>query len=59
MDSGFTEIRSNLTFLRAAGYLNDRINLSIACYLFTIAIVIRDLALQSCKRKIKSQITTV
>jgi hypothetical protein len=53
MDSGFTERRSNLTLLRAAAHLNDSKRLSIAYYLAPVAIVIKDLNLQSDQREIK------
>jgi hypothetical protein len=46
MDSGFTERRSNLTLLRAAAHLNDSINLSMAYYFISLAIVIGGHTLQ-------------
>jgi hypothetical protein len=53
MDSGFTERRSNLTLLSAAAHLNDSKRLSIAFYLFPVAIVIKDLSLKSDQPEIK------
>jgi len=53
MGSGFTERRSKLTLLRVAAHLNDSKRLSIAHYLSPVAIVIKELTLQSDQREIK------
>jgi hypothetical protein len=53
MDSVFTDMRSNLTLLRAAAHLNYGINLSMVHYFLPLAIVIGGHTLRSCQRETK------